>query len=64
QLDAQLQREKMQQEAQLENQRINQETALKRYQIEQEIQLKRQTSALQMITRDPVSNVNIGGDPG
>ncbi|WP_457660180.1 portal protein [Sinorhizobium medicae] len=64
QLDAQLQREKMQQEAQLENQRINQEMALKRYQIEQEIQLKRQTSALQMITRDPVSNVNIGGDPG
>ncbi|MDW9908856.1 phage portal protein [Sinorhizobium meliloti] len=64
QLDAQLQREKMQQEAQLETQRINQEMALKRYQIEQEIQLKRQTSAMQMLTRDPVSSVNIGGDPG
>ncbi|EHK75207.1 hypothetical protein SM0020_24905 [Sinorhizobium meliloti CCNWSX0020] len=64
QLDAQLQREKMQQEAQLETQRITQEMALKRYQIEQEIQLKRQTSAMQMLTRDPVSSVNIGGDPG
>ncbi|RVM34241.1 phage portal protein [Sinorhizobium meliloti] len=64
QLDAQLQREKMQQEAQLETQRINQEMALKRYQIEQEIQLKRQTNAMQMLTRDPVSSVNIGGDPG
>ncbi|MDX0438863.1 phage portal protein [Sinorhizobium medicae] len=64
QLDAQLQREKMQQEAQLETQRIQQEMALKRYQIEQEIQLKRQTNAMQMLTRDPVSNVNIGGDPG
>ncbi|RVH37660.1 portal protein [Sinorhizobium meliloti] len=64
QLDAQLQREKMQQESQLETQRINQEMALKRYQIEQEIQLKRQTNAMQMLTRDPVSNVNIGGDPG
>ncbi|MDW9814939.1 phage portal protein [Sinorhizobium meliloti] len=64
QLDAQLQREKMQQEAQLETQRIQQEMALKRYQIEQEIQLKRQTNAMQMLTRDPVSSVNIGGDPG
>lgn len=64
QLDAQLQREKMQQEAQLETQRITQEVALKRYQIEQEIQLKRQTNAMQMLTRDPVSSVNIGGDPG
>ncbi|WP_208179115.1 portal protein [Sinorhizobium medicae] len=64
QLDAQLQREKMQQEAQLETQRITQEMALKRYQIEQEIQLKRQTNAMQMLTRDPVSSVNIGGDPG
>ncbi|MDX0955634.1 phage portal protein [Sinorhizobium medicae] len=64
QLDAQLQREKMQQESQLETQRINQEMALKRYQIEQEIQLKRQTNAMQMLTRDPVSSVNIGGDPG
>ncbi|MDX1201084.1 phage portal protein [Sinorhizobium medicae] len=64
QLDAQLQREKMQQEAQLETQRIQQEVALKRYQIEQEIQLKRQTNAMQMLTRDPVSSVNIGGDPG
>ncbi|RVG96702.1 phage portal protein [Sinorhizobium meliloti] len=64
QLDAQLQREKMQQEAQLESQRINQEMALKRYQIEQEIQLKRQTNAMQMLARDPVSGVNIGGDPG
>ncbi|MQW38169.1 portal protein [Sinorhizobium meliloti] len=64
QLDAQLQREKMQQEAQLETQRIQQEMALKRYQIEQEIQLKRQTSAMQMLARDPVSSVNIGGDPG
>ncbi|RVG83244.1 phage portal protein [Sinorhizobium meliloti] len=64
QLDAQLQREKMQQEAQLETQRINQEMALKRYQIEQEIQLKRQTSAMQMLTREPVSSVNVGGDPG
>ncbi|MGZ2438195.1 portal protein [Sinorhizobium medicae] len=64
QLDAQLQREKMQQEAQLETQRINHEMALKRYQIEQEIQLKRQTNAMQMLTRDPVSSVNIGGDPG
>ncbi|MDX0911925.1 phage portal protein [Sinorhizobium medicae] len=64
QLDAQLQREKMQQESQLETQRINQEMALKRYQIEQEIQLKRQSNAMQMLTRDPVSNVNIGGDPG
>ncbi|MHC2351696.1 hypothetical protein ACVMB3_001154 [Sinorhizobium meliloti] len=64
QLDAQLQREKMQQEAQLETQRITQEMALKRYQIDQELQLKRQTSAMQMLTRDPVSSVNIGGDPG
>lgn len=64
QLDAQLQREKMQQEAQLETQRIQQEMALKRYQIEQEIQLKRQTNAMQTLTRDPVSSVNIGGDPG
>ncbi|ATB03611.1 phage portal protein [Sinorhizobium meliloti] len=64
QLDAQLQREKMQHEAQLETQRIQQEMALKRYQIEQEIQLKRQTNAMQMLTRDPVSSVNIGGDPG
>jgi len=64
QLDAQLQREKMQQEAQLETQRIQQEMALKRYQIEQEIQLKRQTNAMQMLTRDPVASVNIGGDPG
>lgn len=64
QLDAQLQREKMQQEAQLETQRIQQEMALKRYQIEQEIQLKRQTNAMQMLTREPVSSVNIGGDPG
>ncbi|RVO38515.1 phage portal protein [Sinorhizobium meliloti] len=64
QLDAQLQREKMQQEAQLETQRITQEMALKRYQIEQEIQLKRQTNAMQMLTREPVSSVNIGGDPG
>ncbi|MDX0716544.1 phage portal protein [Sinorhizobium medicae] len=64
QLDAQLQREKMQQESQLETQRITQEMALKRYQIEQEIQLKRQTNAMQMLTRDPVSSVNIGGDPG
>ncbi|RVL60734.1 phage portal protein [Sinorhizobium meliloti] len=64
QLDAQLQREKMQQEAQLETLRIQQEMALKRYQIEQEIQLKRQTNAMQMLTRDPVSSVNIGGDPG
>ncbi|RVQ68154.1 portal protein [Sinorhizobium medicae] len=64
QLDAQLQREKMQQESQLETQRINQEMALKRYQIEQEIQLKRQTNAMQMLTRDPVASVNIGGDPG
>lgn len=64
QLDSQLQREKMQQESQLETQRINQEMALKRYQIEQEIQLKRQTNAMQMLTRDPVSSVNIGGDPG
>ncbi|MDX0921809.1 phage portal protein [Sinorhizobium medicae] len=64
QMDAQLQREKMQQEAQLETQRIQQEMALKRYQIEQEIQLKRQTNAMQMLTRDPVASVNIGGDPG
>lgn len=64
QLDAQLQREKMQQEAQLETLRIQQEMALKRYQIEQEIQLKRQTNAMQMLSRDPVSSVNIGGDPG
>jgi hypothetical protein len=64
QLDAQLQREKMQQEAQLETLRIQQEMALKRYQIEQEIQLKRQTNAMQMLTRDPVASVNIGGDPG
>ncbi|MDX0946183.1 phage portal protein [Sinorhizobium medicae] len=54
QLDAQLQREKMQQESQLETQRINQEMAL----------LKRQTNAMQMLTRDPVASVNIGGDPG
>ncbi len=64
QLDAQLQREKAQQEAQLETYRIEEEMALKRYQIDQEIMLKRQTNAVQMLTRDPVSSVNIGGDPG
>ncbi|OWK26287.1 hypothetical protein AJ87_02885 [Rhizobium yanglingense] len=64
QLDAQLQREKMQQEARLETVRINQEMALKRYQIEQEIQLKRQTNAMQMLARDPVTEVHVGGQPG
>ncbi|PDT39819.1 MULTISPECIES: portal protein [Sinorhizobium] len=63
-LDAELERQKIQMEGALETKRIEQEMALKRYQIEQEIQLKRQTSAMQMLTRDPVANVNIGGDPG
>ncbi|PDT82925.1 phage portal protein [Sinorhizobium sp. BJ1] len=63
-LDAQIDQQKLQTEAQLETQRIQQEMALKRYQIDQEINLKRQTNAVQMLTRDPVSSVNVGGDPG
>ncbi|MCA1403707.1 phage portal protein [Ensifer sp. IC3342] len=64
QLDAQLEREKMQSEAQLETLRIKEEMALKRYQIEQEILLKRQTSAMQLLSRDPVSETRLGGEPG
>ncbi|AWM23435.1 portal protein [Sinorhizobium fredii] len=64
QMDAQIDKQKIETEAQLETQRINQEMQLKRYQIDQEILLKRQTSAMQMLTQEPVANVNVGGDPG
>ncbi|WP_037460692.1 portal protein [Sinorhizobium fredii] len=64
QMDAQIDKQKIETEAQLETQRINQEMQLKRYQIDQEILLKRQTNAMQMLTQEPVANVNVGGDPG
>ncbi|CCE94636.1 conserved hypothetical protein [Sinorhizobium fredii HH103] len=63
-LDAQIAQQRIQTEAQLEMKRIEQEMALKRYQIDQEINLKRQTNAAQMLTRDPVSETHIGGEPG
>ncbi|MDK1377103.1 MULTISPECIES: phage portal protein [unclassified Sinorhizobium] len=63
-LDAENERRKMEIDRETKLAEIQQQTALKKYQIDQELELKRQTNAVQMLTRGPVPDVNVGGDPG
>lgn len=62
--DFQLEQMKLASEERIQAQRIQSEGALKKYQIDGEFQLKRQQNAAQVLTQEPVTHTQYGGQAG
>ncbi|MBO0125115.1 phage portal protein [Agrobacterium sp. OT33] len=63
-MEATIEREKIQSNERIEMAKMQQEFELKRYQIDQEIQLKQRQNVAQALTGQNVTSVQLGGMPG